>query len=78
MRTWNLQAAAEGAGARTVGGRRDRAPGGPDAVTIDSRLAGPGTLFVGLPGQSVDGGEFAAAALQAGAWGVLTTPLHAE
>jgi UDP-N-acetylmuramoyl-tripeptide--D-alanyl-D-alanine ligase len=78
MRTWNLQAAAEGAGARTVGGRRDRAPGGPDAVTIDSRLAGPGTLFVGLPGQSVDGGEFAAAALQAGAWGVLTTPRHAE
>jgi UDP-N-acetylmuramoyl-tripeptide--D-alanyl-D-alanine ligase len=78
MRTWNLHAAAEGAGARTVGGRRDPAASGPDTVTIDSRLAGPGVLFVGLPGQNVDGGAFAGQALQDGAWGVLTTPPHAE
>ncbi len=78
MRTWNLHAAAEGAGARTVGGRRDPARPGPDTVTIDSRLAGPGALFVGLPGQNVDGGAFAAQALQDGAWGVLATPEHAE
>jgi UDP-N-acetylmuramoyl-tripeptide--D-alanyl-D-alanine ligase len=78
MRTWNLHAAAEGAGARTVGGRRDPAASGPDTVTIDSRLAGPGVLFVGLPGQNVDGGAFAGQALKDGAWGVLTTPQHAD
>jgi UDP-N-acetylmuramoyl-tripeptide--D-alanyl-D-alanine ligase len=52
--------------------------GGPESVTIDSRAAGPGALFVGLPGEHVDGGRFAAAALQAGAWGVLTAPEHAQ
>jgi UDP-N-acetylmuramoyl-tripeptide--D-alanyl-D-alanine ligase len=38
---------------------------------IDSRHAGPGDLFVGLPGERVDGGRFAAEVLGAGAWGVL-------
>jgi UDP-N-acetylmuramoyl-tripeptide--D-alanyl-D-alanine ligase len=47
-------------------------------VTIDSRQAGPGSLFVGLAGEHVDGGRFAPHALAAGAWGVLTTPEHAE
>jgi UDP-N-acetylmuramoyl-tripeptide--D-alanyl-D-alanine ligase len=32
---------------------------------------------VGLPGEHVDGGSFAAAALSAGAWGVLVAPEHA-
>ena len=41
---------------------------------VDSRLVGPGDLFVGLPGARVDGGEFAATALEAGAWGVLVAP----
>jgi UDP-N-acetylmuramoyl-tripeptide--D-alanyl-D-alanine ligase len=45
---------------------------------IDSRQAGRGSLFVGLPGEHVDGGRFAPHALAAGAWGVLTTPEHAE
>src|SRR5262249_30733380 len=45
---------------------------------IDSRAAGPGSLFVGLKGEHVDGGRFAPQALAAGAWGVLTTPDHAE
>jgi UDP-N-acetylmuramoyl-tripeptide--D-alanyl-D-alanine ligase len=39
---------------------------------------GPGDLFVGLPGTSVDGGEFAQQTLNAGAWGVLTHPRYAE
>ena len=36
-------------------------------VVIDSRRAGPGSLFVCLPGESADGHDFAAAALDAGA-----------
>jgi UDP-N-acetylmuramoyl-tripeptide--D-alanyl-D-alanine ligase len=38
---------------------------------IDSRHVGPGELFIGLPGERVDGGRFAADVLGAGAWGVL-------
>jgi UDP-N-acetylmuramoyl-tripeptide--D-alanyl-D-alanine ligase len=51
---------------------------GPRRVTVDSRDAGAGDLFVGLAGEHHDGGRFAAAALEAGAWGTLTTPEHAE
>jgi UDP-N-acetylmuramoyl-tripeptide--D-alanyl-D-alanine ligase len=59
---------AEAAGAAVIapGG-----PGGPARVLIDSREVGEGDLFVGLPGEKQDGGEFAVRALQAGAWGVL-------
>jgi UDP-N-acetylmuramoyl-tripeptide--D-alanyl-D-alanine ligase len=39
---------------------------GPDVV-IDSRLATPGSLFVALPGERVDGHDFVAAAAAAGA-----------
>lgn len=76
MKRWDAQQIAHAAGARLLHGR----PGadGPERVTIDSREAGPGTLFVGLPGERAHGGEFAAAALAAGAWGVLTTPDYAE
>jgi UDP-N-acetylmuramyl pentapeptide synthase len=52
--------------------------GGPGRVVIDSRAAGPGDLFVGLPGEHVDGGRFAVDALAGGAWGVLVAPQHAE
>jgi UDP-N-acetylmuramoyl-tripeptide--D-alanyl-D-alanine ligase len=45
--------------------------GTPPRVVIDSREVRPGDLFVGLPGENVDGRRFAAAALEAGAWGVL-------
>jgi UDP-N-acetylmuramoyl-tripeptide--D-alanyl-D-alanine ligase len=45
---------------------------------VDSRTAGAGALFVGLRGHNVDGGRFAQQALDAGAWGVLTSPGHAE
>jgi UDP-N-acetylmuramoyl-tripeptide--D-alanyl-D-alanine ligase len=34
-------------------------------------------LFVGLPGERADGGDFAARALEAGAWGALVAPEHA-
>ncbi|ARQ71254.1 UDP-N-acetylmuramoyl-tripeptide--D-alanyl-D-alanine ligase [Streptomyces marincola] len=42
-------------------------------VVIDSRLAEPGSLFAALPGERVDGHEFAAGAVAAGAAVVLAT-----
>ncbi|CAN5201544.1 UDP-N-acetylmuramoyl-tripeptide--D-alanyl-D-alanine ligase [soil metagenome] len=50
----------------------------PERAEIDSRLAGPGDLFFGLPGAQSDGGEFSARALAAGAWGVIALPQHAR
>lgn len=46
----------------------------PRRATIDSAEAGPGNLFFGLRGQKRDGGEFAGAAIEAGAWGVVVRP----
>jgi UDP-N-acetylmuramoyl-tripeptide--D-alanyl-D-alanine ligase len=46
-------------------------PGSPARATIDSGVTGPGDLFFGLRGASRDGGEFAPAAIEAGAWGVV-------
>jgi UDP-N-acetylmuramoyl-tripeptide--D-alanyl-D-alanine ligase len=40
-------------------------------VEVDSRLVGPGGLFVALPGERTDGHDHAAAAVQAGAAAVL-------
>ena len=51
--------------------------GSPERGAIDSRDAGPGSLFFGLRGESADGGEFAAGAIAAGAWGVVVEPRHA-
>lgn len=53
-----------------------RVVGDPDAavtgdVVVDSRLAGPGALFVALPGENVDGHDYAARAVAAGAAVVL-------
>jgi UDP-N-acetylmuramoyl-tripeptide--D-alanyl-D-alanine ligase len=76
MRTWTPEQVAGAAGARLVS--PPPTGGGPERVTIDSRQAGPGSLFVGLPGEHVDGGRFAPQALASGAWGVMTTPEHAE
>jgi len=42
-------------------------------VVIDSREAGPGSLFAALPGTRTDGHEFAAAAVAAGAVAVLAS-----
>jgi UDP-N-acetylmuramoyl-tripeptide--D-alanyl-D-alanine ligase len=46
-------------------------PGHPRRGVIDSGEAGEGDLFFGLRGERVDGGEFAPAALGAGAWGAV-------
>jgi UDP-N-acetylmuramoyl-tripeptide--D-alanyl-D-alanine ligase len=46
-------------------------PEAPIRATIDSSATGAGDLFFGLRGASRDGGEFAPAALAAGAWGVV-------
>lgn len=76
MNAWTAAELAEAAGGRLVAGDPD-APG-PEGVTTDSREAGPGVLFVGLPGENVDGGSFAGQAIDAGAWGVLVAEEHAE
>ena len=55
--------------ARAAGrGRRARAGGRSTRARV-----GPGDLFFGLAGEHADGGEFAAAAIEAGAWGVVVT-----
>jgi UDP-N-acetylmuramoyl-tripeptide--D-alanyl-D-alanine ligase len=55
-------------------GRRDR----PIRAAVDSRQVGPGDLFFGLPGARADGGGFAGAALDRGAWGVVVEPSRAR
>jgi UDP-N-acetylmuramoyl-tripeptide--D-alanyl-D-alanine ligase len=55
-----------------------RVVGDPEAavtgdVVVDSRLVGPGALFVALPGENVDGHDYAARAVGAGAAVVLAT-----
>jgi UDP-N-acetylmuramoyl-tripeptide--D-alanyl-D-alanine ligase len=69
MRGWDAERVAAAAGARLV--KPGSGSGGPTRAVIDSRHAGPDDLFVGLPGERVDGGRFAADVLGAGAWGVL-------
>jgi len=73
---WSPEQVAQAAGGRLV------APAphaeGPARAVIDSRAAGPGDLFVGLVGEHVDGGRFAAQALAGGAWGVLVAPEHTD
>ena len=76
MNQWTPEQVAQAAGARLISPPAEG--GGPERATIDSRDAGPGALFIGLPGASHDGGTFAPQALSAGAWGVLTAPAHAE
>jgi UDP-N-acetylmuramoyl-tripeptide--D-alanyl-D-alanine ligase len=65
-------AAALGAGVAVEGGS-----GSPARGTIDSGASGPGDLFFGLRGANRDGGEFAPAAIEAGAWGVVVSPERA-
>lgn len=49
-------------------------PGSPRRAAIDSGAVEPGDLFFGLRGANRDGGEFAPAAIAAGAWGVVVGP----
>jgi UDP-N-acetylmuramoyl-tripeptide--D-alanyl-D-alanine ligase len=68
------QEIAEALGAEVSG---EGAPVSPRRATIDSGLTGAGDLFFGLRGERVDGGEFAPAAIEAGAWGVVVGLDHA-
>ncbi len=52
--------------------------GFPRRGIIDSSQAEVGDLFFGLRGERVDGGEFAPAALEAGAWGAVVGPTVAR
>ncbi|MGD1056643.1 MAG: Mur ligase family protein, partial [Solirubrobacteraceae bacterium] len=79
MRDWDARHLAAAAGATLV--RRSTAEEGapgPERASIDSRRIAPGELFVGLRGERSDGGSHAEQALQAGGWGVLVAPEHAE
>jgi UDP-N-acetylmuramoyl-tripeptide--D-alanyl-D-alanine ligase len=76
VRVWSPERVAQAAGGRLAAPASQ--PGGPVRAVIDSRAAGPGDLFVGLVGENVDGGRFAAQALDGGAWGVLVAPEHAD
>ena len=49
-----------------------------ERAVIDSREIRAGDLFVGLRGEHADGGDFAAAALDAGAWGAIVGREHGE
>jgi UDP-N-acetylmuramoyl-tripeptide--D-alanyl-D-alanine ligase len=53
------------------------ADGRPSKAAIDSRLVEPGDLFFGLTSGATDGGAHAAAAIEAGAWGVVVEPRRA-
>jgi len=64
------------AGGQLVAG--DPEGSGPARAVVDSRLVGPGDLFVGLRGANADGGRFAADTLALGAWGALVAPEHAD
>jgi UDP-N-acetylmuramoyl-tripeptide--D-alanyl-D-alanine ligase len=79
VRDWSPEQVAAAAGAQLaaspVAGGGEAS--GPLRVTIDSRDVRVGDLFVGLPGTRDDGGRFAGAALDAGAWGVLVGRAHA-
>lgn len=71
---WSAAAIASACGGDLV----QDAPDGAGGFAIDTREVKSGDLFIGVPGARVDGGALAADAFDAGAWGVLVRPLHAE
>ncbi len=66
--------------AAACGGRLEAGDPGvlASGVVIDSRAVAPGDLFFGLRGESADGGDFAGAALGAGAAAAVVTPRAAS
>jgi UDP-N-acetylmuramoyl-tripeptide--D-alanyl-D-alanine ligase len=68
LRSLDAERLASAAGAEVLA---SGAEGGPARAVIDSRDVREGDLFVGLPGERFDGGEFGAEALKKGAWGIL-------
>jgi UDP-N-acetylmuramoyl-tripeptide--D-alanyl-D-alanine ligase len=75
MRQWSPERVAQAAGASIEAHGASETPG-PSRASIDSRATREGDLFVGLHGEHLDGGRYAAKALSAGAWGVLVAPEH--
>ncbi len=67
-------AAAEIAGALGAEVLAEGAAESPRRATVDSSATAAGDLFFGLRGENRDGGEFAGAAIEAGAWGVVVRP----
>jgi UDP-N-acetylmuramoyl-tripeptide--D-alanyl-D-alanine ligase len=61
---------ADASGGRLTAGAPDRVF---DAVSIDTRTLGPGSLFIALRGERFDGHAFIDAALQGGATGLLVS-----
>jgi UDP-N-acetylmuramoyl-tripeptide--D-alanyl-D-alanine ligase len=60
--------------ARLTGGRLERSSSRPiRGAAVDSRRVRPGNLFVALPGERTDGHEHLAAAVEAGAAGLLVS-----
>ena len=74
MKVWDARRIARASAAGLV--RPSHTAGGPARAVVDSRALRSGDLFVGIRGARDDGGRFAGAALEAGAWGVLVTPDH--
>ncbi|RFU22588.1 UDP-N-acetylmuramoyl-tripeptide--D-alanyl-D-alanine ligase [Geodermatophilus marinus] len=70
MISLTLAEVAAAVGGRLPGGAAGTVTG---AVTVDSRTAAPGDLFVALPGERVDGHDFLPAAAAAGAVAALAT-----
>src|SRR5205823_11663796 len=66
---------ARSAGAQVVA---QGSAGRPERGVVDSRELRPGDLFFGLQGEREDGGEYASAALEQGAWGVVVSPARAR
>ena len=62
MRDWTPDRIAQAAGAELVAAAGAAGDRRPEPRVIDSREAGPGDLFVGLPGERADGGAFASEA----------------
>ncbi|CAB4863179.1 MAG: UDP-N-acetylmuramoyl-tripeptide--D-alanyl-D-alanine ligase [Actinobacteria bacterium] len=52
--------------------------GHPNGFSSDSREIELGNLFIGIPGERVDGGTKTAEAISAGAWGGLVSPAGAD
>jgi UDP-N-acetylmuramoyl-tripeptide--D-alanyl-D-alanine ligase len=70
LKTLDGERLASAAGAEVLA---SGAQGGPARAVIDSREIQEGDLFVGLPGERFDGGEFGVEALRRGAWGILVS-----
>ena len=72
MKALSLTEIAEFTGGRAIGA------GTVTQVTIDSRLAEPGSLFVALPGERVDGHQFVPRVLEIGGFALVKKGSYSE